>query len=446
MYRRRRLMRLEGAGVSEKKIYGVSWGHDVSSPTLTRTDDAVGMVAAAGVGSTPVINNFDAAEIYKDIVDVTDALGNVFVRIPKFYIKKTDDGSTATWQISRYQHAGFYLPWCFWNFTTSSELPYIDIGKYNASLSGDNKLESKSGTYPLINKTIVDFRTYARNNGGGYGQIDIHVVDVLQTLFLVEFATLNGQSVMLGFTNGQYTASHVATVAETGNRIIVANATAALFFVGQTVSVGTSLGGNQVFYGRTITAIDTYDVSNKAITFDGAAATIAVGNVLYNTGWKSGFSASIVAKSGSLSSNTDGKNPCMYRGIENPWGSVWQFVDGVNINERQAWVCRDQSDYASNLFANPYSQLSYVNHNANGYSTAMGFDPGNPYAQFPSNIGGGSTTYYSDYYYQDTGQRAALLGGYWIDGSSAGPFYWNLSGASSFASVRIGGRLLKKPL
>jgi hypothetical protein len=29
--------------------------------------------------------------------------------------------------------SGFYLPWCFWNFTNSRELPYIDVGKYTAS-------------------------------------------------------------------------------------------------------------------------------------------------------------------------------------------------------------------------------------------------------------------------------------------------------------------------
>ena len=76
-------------GGAPAKIYGVSWSGG-SSPTLTRTDASVGMVANAGVDATPVTNNFDTAEIYKDIIDgVTDSYSNVFVRIPKFYIEKT---------------------------------------------------------------------------------------------------------------------------------------------------------------------------------------------------------------------------------------------------------------------------------------------------------------------------------------------------------------------
>jgi hypothetical protein len=106
-----------------------------------------------------------------------------------------------TWQVSKKQYPGFYLPWCFWDFTNSRELPYIDVGKYTAS-KVSTKLQSVSGVAPLVSATIANFRTYAQNNntGGllGYQQLDIHVVDVLQTLFYIEFATLNSQSIMMG--------------------------------------------------------------------------------------------------------------------------------------------------------------------------------------------------------------------------------------------------------
>jgi hypothetical protein len=430
------------------KIYGASWTH-ASSPSLTRSDAAVGMVAVAGLNAATVVNNFDTAEIYKDISQVTDALGNVFVRIPKFWIEKTDNGTDkATWRISKNRFGSAYLPKCFVS-TTGAELPYIDVGKYNASLSAGNKLESLSGKYPLINKNIVDFRGYAQANGAGYQQLDIHVVDVLQVLFLIEFATLNSQSIMAGYTAGEYNATDTATVAENAvNRIVVLNAVAETFVVGQAISVGTSLGGIQVFYGRTITSIDVYDVAQKAISFDGAAVNIAVGNIVWSSGWKSGFSSTVVAKSGGITSLSSGKYPCMYRGIENPWGSVYEFVDGVNINERQAWVCADAVSYASNLFAAPYEVLSYVDGSTNGYSKALGFDAIYPYAQFPITVGGGadSTHCYSDYYYSATGQRIALLGGNWSSGPDAGLFVWDLHYSSSAANVLIGGRLLKKPL
>jgi len=399
------------------------------------------MVANAGVDAGVVVNNFDTADIYRDITEVTDVLGNVFIRIPRFWIEKTAVGAARTWRISSKPFGNAYLPACFANAA------YVDVGKYNASLSGANKLESLSGKYPLYNKNIVEFRGYAQANGAGYYQMDIHVVDILTVLFYIEFATLNSQSIMAGLSAGAYAAGHTATVDENAvNRIIVANATAALFVVGQTIGVGTSLGGNQVISNRTVTSIEVYDASNKAITVDGAAFNVAIGNIIYSLGWKSGFSSSIVAKSGSPTHNTNGLYPCMYRGIENPWGSVWQFIDGLNINENQAWVCRTPADYASNLFAAPYVQLSYVCKNANGYPISMGLDPANPFANLPSEVGGGSTTYYSDYYYQTTGQRIALLGGSWVDGAFAGLSCWFLHFASSGASIRFGGRLLKTPL
>ena len=245
----------------------------------------------------------------------------------------------------------------------------------------------------------------------GYQQLDVHVVDVLRTLFFIEFGTLNSQAIMQGFTAGQYTATHLATATETGaNRIVVANAHAELYRVGQAISIGTSQGGNQKFYGRTITGITVVDGSNKAIEFDGDPVDIATGNLLYNTGWKSGFSSNIVASSGTIVAN-DGKYPGSYRGIETPGGGVWQFVDGVNITDNQAWVAKNAADYASNVFASPYEKLSYVNHNANGCGPVeMGFDSNLPFAEFATNVTGGSTAkHYCDYYYQAAGSRIALF-------------------------------------
>ena len=438
---------------TDTRVYGVAWDKG-ENPTLTRTDAAAQMVANAGVDGQLVHNDFDCAPIWGEIHDVVDAYGNVFVRIPKFYIKKTDGTGYKTWQVSRYQHPGFYLPWCFWDCEKQCELPYIDVGKYNASLSAGNALESKPGTYPLVSKTIVDFRGYARanNNGGlrGYQQMDIHAYDVLSTLFYVEFATLHSQSVMYGLANGAYSDSHTAVISETNtNRVVLANTYAANYRVGQAISAGTARGNTSVFYGRTITAIEDYDAANKSIVFDGDPVNIAEGNVLWSSGWRSGFSSQIAASSGSIGSNTDGKYPCMYRGIENPWGSIYEWVDGVNIDDWQAWVCRDAAQYASNVFAHPYEQLSYANHNESGYPTEMGHDPDYPFAEFPTAIqtsGASASKYYSDYYYQSAGQRVARFGGSWYSGASAGLSGWYLSASAADALVYVGGRLVRKPI
>ena len=434
-------------------IYGVYWNKG-TSPTLTRTHDAVGLSAAVGLGGAWAVNSFDKAEIFGEMGPVTDTLGNVFIRIPKFYIKKTDGTAFKTWAVSKYQYPGFYLPWCFWDFANGVELPYVDIGKYKATSDGSNRLESKPNLYPLINQTLPTFRTRAQNNnaGGlaGYQLLDIHAVDILRTLMFIEFGTLDLQTVMYGYATGQYNAAHVLTAGTNpaGNTLVVSNATGALYHVGQAISVGTSLGGNQGFYGRTITniQIDTPGAGSTTITFDGDAVVLATNNILYNTGWKNGFSAAIVASSGSIGSNSDGKYPCMYRGIESPYADLWQWVDGVNINNWQAWVAKNPADYASNVFAHPYEQLSYVNHNANNYVQAMGWDAPRPMAEFPVAVQASSTQYYCDYYYQDAGQRVAPFGGSWNAGAYAGPSSWGLYFSSSYASVGFGARLLKKAL
>lgn len=322
-------------------------------------------VAEIGIGSQVVRNDFDNLPIFKEMRRVTDDHGNVFVRIPKFYIRKTSTAGKLSIQVSKAKITGSYLPKCFWNFDKNRELPYVDVGAYVASLNG-TRLESKSGATPLVSRTISQFRGFARNNGTGYQQLDIHAVDMLQSLFYVEFATLHSQSIHPGYTGG----------------------------------------AEAVLTGRT----------------DG-----------------------VVASSGAIGpSNT---NQFKYRGIEDLWGHVWQFVDGLNIIDNQAWVCENAGQYASDVFASPYVRLFYKNSGSNGYVREMGFDPNRPYAQLPTvTNGANASTYYADNYWQDAGQRIALFGGGWPSGVNAGVSSWGLDVASSHTRSSVGGRLLKKPL
>lgn len=427
-------------------VYGVMW--DKTTNPLVRTNASASFTAEAGVDATPVTNDFDTASIFSEFTDVTDSNGNEFVRIPLLYIKKTRTPTLWADQVSKAALPGGYRPWCFYDFVNHKWNDYIYVGKYPAgtTLTGGTKLSSLPNEYPLVNKNIVEFRGYAEANGTGYQQLDIHVMDMLQVLFTVEFATLDSQAIMAGWTSGQYNDSHALT-ADTvaANTIVVSNDTGAAFAVGQPVSLGASIGNNSVFYGRNITNIqaDTPGAGSTTITVDGAAFSAVTGNVIWNCGWKSGFSSGISATSGSLSNNTDGKNPFHYRGIENLYGNVWQFVDGLNINDRQAWYCKDADDYASNVFAAPYEKIGYVNGNTDGYTKYMGFDPANPMIEMPVDV---SSNFYKDYYSQTSGQKIATIGGRWNNGGYAGLWYWALHYSSASKSVYIGGRLCAKEL
>jgi hypothetical protein len=72
----------------------------------------------------------------------------------------------------------------------------------------------------------------------------------------------------------------------------------------------------------------------------------------------------------------------------------------------------------------------------------MGFDEGKPFSSFP--ISTGSSSYYKDYYYQNSGQIIARVGGRWDYGSLGGPSCWALTYSSARAGLTVGARLLKK--
>lgn len=430
---------------SDKLIFGAYWDKS-SNPAMTRTDAAEGLVANAGIDGELVRNDFDKMPVWGDIEEEADEYGNHFSRIPKFYIQKLSGKDFYLVRISKTRYPGFYLPWCFWDFEKNEELDYFLIGKHEGSLSEDGtKLESKPNKHPLVEKNIVEFRNYAQANGKGYQQNDIHAIDVLQALFRVEFATMDSQSIARGYVDGNYSSGHTITIAsDDANRAIVSNNTASRYEPGQTFGIGPNQYSNDVTpESRLITGVESYDADNTAIYFDGDPVSTSVGDVVANRGAITGFSKDILATSGSINAD-DGWNPFVYRGIENPWGSVYEWVDGVNINDYQAWVTKNADDYASNVFAEPYEELGYINHDSNGRVIEMGFDAEHPYAEFPVAVGDSSTTYYADYYYRNAGKRVARFGGSWGLGSYAGLSFWSLDNSSGNRHAHSGGRLLKK--
>ena len=96
-----------------------------------------------------------------------------------------------------------------------------------------------------------------------------------------------------------------------------------------------------------------------------------------------------------------------------------------------------------NILSEFKNELGYVNATENGYSKSLGFDINHPLVQLPTEVGGSNSTYTADYYYQNTGNRVALVGGYFGSGSVGGLWYWNLNHASSYSYWHIGARVLK---
>ncbi|MDO5792743.1 MAG: hypothetical protein Q4Q00_00955 [Turicibacter sp.] len=445
----------EGSGsVNNTEYYGVVFSG--SSTLGTRIGNAVGLTANAGVGGQEVYNAFDEIYPWSHIrrcnlsVDgevlayegepgyaADGSNGEVMVEIPKFYQYRyqSEDGELRDYRISAAKLKGYWLNPRFIK-SDGTELDRIYIGAYKASGDG-SKLYSKSGVYPQVSVNRQVARNRAKAIGEGWGIGDYLERNIIEFLFYIEFATLDSQSIMQGQVNFSQKNS---VLAESGvNRVVFTNADISQYVVGQTVWIANS--------NRKVLAIETVDSNNKAIIVDGTPFDTTVGMGVDCRGWMCGSSDIVKATSGSIVSNTDGKHPFKYRGIENPWGDIWEWVDGVCIKDHQAYVATNPMNYADDEFVEPYQRVGFMNAETNGYVKKMGYDYLKPYVALPAiTSGAGTTTYYSDYYYQNTGNRAPIVGGGWSHGGSAGVSYWYCHYAWSVSNAHFGARLSYKPL
>lgn len=142
-------------------------------------------------------------------------------------------------------------------------------------------------------------------------------------------------------------------------------------------------------------------------------------------------------------SGTDGKTAVQYRHIENPWGNIFEWIDGVNFSAGTVYVCTTPENYADDTSTNYTNVGTKVQ--SDGYIKALGMSSNMPWAFFPSEVGGSETTYIPDYAYYYSGWRVLRVGGNWYDGGSVGLFYFNANYSSSVSYSYVGARLLFHP-
>ncbi len=429
---------------------------------------ATGLVANVAIDGALAENSFDFIPIFqrtKETIIATDQsandVSNVFVKVRKYYIKEewVKEGGVDyhyLWMCETKLDEGYRLPLPF-KKTDGSERDYTYMGAYEAFLDGNNKLRSLTGQFPKVTYSRNNFRTAARALDGlgvnsKYQITDLaEYVDLVQIPFMIEFATKHSQGIFSGATSMAYSASHTAVADGTSvNFIVVSNATGANFVLGQTISIGTANSNSTVANDRVVTLIevDTPNAGETKITFDGAAVTIVIGNVVASRGWKTGATDQVKV-SGTHAAN-DGKHSIVWRGLENPFGNIWKNVDGVKISNQKAYVTENPKDYndtasIAGIYAEPYLPLGYTNALTNNYAQDLGYDQNYPYAKFPISVQASSGLFFRDYYYQNSGDITVFVGGAWSDSSDAGLFYWNLNYVLGTTSFFIGARLSYRP-
>lgn len=158
-----------------------------------------------------------------------------------------------------------------------------------------------------------------------------------------------------------------------------------------------------------------------------------------------GRSDSVKTPSGSDMSNTDGKHAMKYRGIENLWGNVYKWVDGISFSVYKIFVCTDPTEYSGNKITSPYVYVGDRDENG-GYASMYAQLERNPLYQFVTSAVGSNTTYYCDYVYYSPSGMALYVGGVWSSGTTAGLWCTNGNFTASAAHSFLGGRLCYKPL
>ena len=135
-----------------------------------------------------------------------------------------------------------------------------------------------------------------------------------------------------------------------------------------------------------------------------------------------------------------------YRGIEGFHAKLFRSIDGVNIKDRVVYYANSIADYADGVYDDKYRAVGYSNPEASGYISAFGYDEEAPWVMFPSAVGGSSSTFVPDRYYQNTGERPLMFGGFWNYADSCGAFFFYCSGSFSSSYVYCAAHLLvKKP-
>lgn len=270
---------------------------------------------------------------------------------------------------------------------------------------GDNTAEW-DGTYrsllgrPVTNLTRDQFRQAARKRGSGWEMYTYNAHKTLFWLFAVEYATLDSQKPF----NAQKDAN------------------------------GFAQGG----LGPGPTQMTDWTNFNNANPLIPCGYTNEFGN-------GSGEKAYVVKNASGGTHATLMAN--RYRGIENPFGHIWKYTDGANIQVTTGdsglsilFTTDDPSNFSDTSYTG-YDKKGNICR-TNGYAKKMLLgEDGDIVA---TEVGGSSSTYWCNYYYTYTSAnriQVLLIGGSADIGQNSGLAYINTHDASSAAAKYFGSRL-----
>lgn len=386
--------------LEDQYAYGVEWDTASSSPDGVRVGNMQlhrelpiqsklrGVILDNNGGIKNYLNNSNWSNINAEYLTES-----VMTEIPEHWYKLYQYGTKFRMMLSAiplpgYSHINqFYISSFESGIDRSSStlISSYGVGSTNVNKRGGDNTAEWDSTYrsllgrPVTNLTRDQFRQAARKRGSGWEMYTYNAHKILFWLFAVEYATLDSQKPF----NAQKDAN------------------------------GFAQGG----LGPGPTQMKDWTNFNNANPLIPCGYTNEFGN-------GSGEKAYVVKNASGGTHATLMAN--RYRGIENPFGHIWKYTDGANIQVTTGdsglsilWTTDDPSNFSDTSYTG-YDKKGNICR-TNGYAKKMLLgEDGDIVA---TEVGGSSSTYWCDYYYtytQANRLQGVLVGGCANDGSDAG--------------------------
>lgn len=331
-------------------------------------------------------------------------------KVPKHYIgafeamtKNNNNSPVSLWSTCKtnivYQQDGSVD---LGSLTYSEDAATFRGGNRNSSSYGDATAKSLLGK-PATDITITNFANYGIARGDGYAMINWASWNSLLRLYVVEYANFNSQAAY----NSSLTAD------------------------------GYRQGG----LGEGVSNINGSNWSSQlgSNPFIPCGVTLSLGS---NTGT---VKCTLPSALSSMASNTYVPS---YRGVENPFGHIWQITNGISIyGSGTNYLFRDNGGINTRTFTAVNSTVTpsgftLVNSTTpleGGWISTISFDENGEF--IPKTVGTSSP--FGDYFWgNNTGAKRLVVGGGSNSGVNAGLFCFYCGAAVSDAYASHGSRLL----
>lgn len=401
--------------IEERYAYGTEWDMASSSPDGKRVGNMQlhrDLPVQSGMIRCIIDNNGGIVRYNDEAVD--DILTqSAMVEIPEHWFKLYTNGTKFKAMFSAiplpgYNHIDkFYISTMEVRIYRNNSTLFSSKGvnSTDSSVRGGDNTADWDGTYrsllgrPVTNLTRDQFRQAARKRGSGWEMYTYNAHKTLFWLFAVEYATLDSQKPF----NAQKDAN------------------------------GFAQGG----LGPGPTQMTDWTNFNNANPLIPCGYTNEFGN-------GSGEKAYVVKNASGGTHATLMAN--RYRGIENPFGHIWKYTDGANIQVTTGdsglsilWTTSDPSNFSDTSYTGYDKKGNVCRINGHVKKMLLGED-GDIIA---TEVGGSTSTYWCDNYYTSTSasrMQLVVVGGRSDDGLNAGLVDVGTTNSSGIAN-NIGSRL-----